>query len=244
MQTRRPTRLILLACLAGLTLPACRDENGEAPIEIADRLTSLEAYRVRFNPMPGITTAERNAAADAWRSQVRAIATQVAGTVSAANVYGDQELWQPIIGGVSSQVQGCEYRNDTARYLSVTPGQGDRIRAAAVQAANLTGTSLTGNSACDLGVRDLRSFNISAASFTAGVPTASLERLEVIVESGDSPEPWTKLDFGTLSATGDPSNGKGAAQFAFLVVEKEDGWTRNFEEVFLVTRGSYFGDLR
>jgi hypothetical protein len=248
MQTRTSSpssRVLLIACFAALALPGCRDENGEPPIEIANRLTSVDAYRVRFEPSRGdLTPAARSAEADAWRSQVRTIAGQVAQTVSDANVYGDQELWQPIIEGSSSRVQGCEYSNDSARYLSVTPGQGDQIRAAAVAAALLTGTSLTGSSACDLGARDLRSFNISAARFTAGIPTASLETLEVIVESGDSPTPWTELDFATLSVTHDPSIGRGAAQFAFLVVEKEDRWQDNFEEVFLVTRGSYFGDLR
>jgi hypothetical protein len=47
-----------------------------------------------------------------------------------------------------------------------------------------------------------------------------------------------------LSATGDASIGEGAAQFAFLVVERKSGWENNFEEVFLVTKGSYFGDLK
>jgi len=245
MQTRPSSRILLIACLAGLVLPGCRDENGEPPIEIANRLTSVDAYRVRFAPSRGdLTSAARSTEADAWRSQLRTIAGQVAQTVSDANVYGDQELWQPILEGSSSRVQGCEYKNDSARHLSVTPGQGDQIRSAAVNAAYLAGNSLTGTGPCDLGVRNLRTFNISAVNFVAGIPTASLEQLEVIVESGDSPTPWTELDFATLSVTHDPSNGKGAAQFAFLVVEEEDGWQDNFEEVFLVTRGSYFGDLR
>ncbi len=78
MQTRAPSRLLLVACLAGLVLPGCRDENGEPPIEIANRLTSVDAYRVRFQPSQGITSTQRNAEADAWRSQVRTIASQVA----------------------------------------------------------------------------------------------------------------------------------------------------------------------
>jgi hypothetical protein len=118
------------------------------------------------------------------------------------------------------------------------------IRSAALNAAFLSGQVIGDTLPCSLGARDLRSFNILAANFRAGVPTSRLQELEVIVESGDSPTPWTTLDFATLSATGDTSIGEGAAQFAFLVVEKEQGWQNNFEEVFLVTKGSYFGDLK
>ena len=34
-----------------------------------------------------------------------------------------------------------------------------------------------------------------------------------------------------------------AVQFAFMVVDKKQGWANNFEEVVIVTHGSYFGDI-
>ena len=100
---------------------------------------------------------------------------------------------------------------------------------------------------CDLGSRNLRQFIISAVNFPHGGTTHRMERLEVTLGSATgatTTDPWKELDFATLSATGDPSTGKGGAQFAFLVVDREDGWQDNFEEVFLVTEGSYFGDLK
>ncbi|MEJ2482903.1 MAG: hypothetical protein P8049_07260, partial [Gemmatimonadota bacterium] len=94
---------------------------------------------------------------------------------------------------------------------------------------------------------NLRQLVISAGNFPNGGTTDRLDRLEVILGSADgstTTSPWQEFDFATLSATGTASTGKGAAQFAFLVVEKEPGWQNNFEEVFLVTKGSYFGDLK
>ena len=247
MRTRPSTCSLVAALICALVLPGC-NEDGEPAIEIADRLTSIDGYHVEFVPSSGTLTPQQRATeADAWRVLVRSTAEQVAQTASASNVYGDQALWAPLLGSPRSDASGCNFRNDSARHLRIVL-DGDGIESASVEAAFLDRRPIdAGEGYCDLGSRNLRQFTISAANFPNGGTTDRLERLEVVLGSSTgstTTDPWEKLDFATLSATGDASIGEGAAQFAFVVVEKETGWQNNFEEVFLVTKGSYFGDLK
>jgi len=247
MRTRPSLRTLPLAALCFLALTGC-SRNGEPAVTIADRLTSIDGYHVKFAPSSGTLTPQQRAAeADAWRALVRATASRVAPTASESNVYGDRELWAPLLDSPRSRVSGCNFRNDSARFLRVVR-DGDEIRSASVEAAYMDRRRIDGAEGfCDLGSRNLRQFILSAANFPNGGTTDRLERLEVTLGSATGTTttvPWQELDFATLSATGDPSTGKGAAQFAFLVVDKEAGWHDNFEEVFLVTKGSYFGDLK
>ena len=147
----------------------------------------------------------------------------------------------------SLTLPGCNFRNDSSRFLRIVLDS-DEIKSASVETAYLDRRPIDAQEGyCDLGSRSLRQLVISAANFPNGGTTDRLERLEVTLGSATgstTTDPWEELDFATLSATGDTSIGEGAAQFAFLVVEKEQGWQNNFEEVFLVTKGSYFGDLK
>lgn len=247
MRTRPALRPPALVSLCFLVVAGC-NEDGEPEITIADRLTSIDAYHVEFVPSSGTLTPQQRAAeADAWRALVRSTASQVAPSATDARVYGDEALWAPLLDSPRSRVSGCTFRNDDARYLRVVR-DGDDIRSASVEAAYLDRVPIDAQEGqCDLGSRNLRQLVISAANFPNGGTTDRLERLEVTLGSATgttTTEPWRELDFATLSATGNPSTGKGGAQFAFLVVDREDGWQNNFEEVFLVTKGSYFGDLK
>ncbi|MEJ2548515.1 MAG: hypothetical protein P8125_12010 [Gemmatimonadota bacterium] len=246
MPARPRCHELVFTCLLALALPGC-SRNGEPAVTIADRLTSIDGYHVEFSPSSGtLIPSERAAEADAWRALVRATASQVARTASASNVYGDRSLWTPLLENDRSDVSGCNFRNDSARFLRVVR-DGDEIRSASVEAAYMDRRPIDGAEGfCDLGSRNLEQFIISAANFPNGGTTNRLDRLEVTLgsASGSTTDPWEELDFATLSATGDASIGEGAAQFAFLVVDKEPGWQNNFEEVFLVTKGSYFGDLK
>ena len=247
MRSRPALRPLALASLCLLVLTGC-DEDGEPAVTIADRLTSIDGYHVEFALSSGTLTPQQRAAeADAWRALVRSTASRVAPSATDANVYGDRALWAPLLDSPRSRVSGCNFRNDDARFLRVVRA-GDDIRSASVEAAYLDRVPIDAQEGqCDLGSRNLRQFTISAANFPNGGTTDRLEGLEVTLGSATgatTTEPWKVLDFATFSATGDPSTGKGAAQFAFLVVDREDGWQNNFEEVFLVTKGSYFGDLK
>ena len=246
-RTRPSVRSLALACLCGLAMTGC-NRNGEPALTIADRLTSIDGYHIKFAPSSGsLTIQDRAREANEWRTLVRATASQVAPTATDADVYGDRALWAPLLESPRSRVSGCTFRNDDARYLRVVRA-GDDIRSASVEAAYLDRRPIDAREGqCDLGSRNLRQFIISAANFPNGGTTDRLDRLEVTLGSATgatTTDPWKELDFATLSATGDPSTGKGAAQFAFLVVDREDGWQDNFEEVFLVTKGSYIGDLK
>ena len=247
MRIRPCPRILALAALCFLPLTACGDD-GEPAVTIADRLTSIDGYHVEFAPSSGtLTPQQRGAEADAWRALVRSTASQVAPSATDANVYGDRALWAALLEHPRSRVSGCTFRNDEARHLRVVR-DGDDIRSASFEAAYLDRRPIDAQEGeCSLGSRNLRQLVISAANFPDGGTTDRLEQLEVTLGSATgatTTEPWKELDFATLSATGDPSTGKGAAQFAFLVVDREDGWQNNFEEVFLVTQGSYFGDLK
>ena len=247
MRHRPLVRSFVLVSLCALAVPGC-NEDGEPAIEIADRLTSIDGYHVEFKPSRGdLTPQQRAGEADAWRGLVRATASQVAQTASASNVYGDRSKWTPLLENDRSDVRGCNFRNDSSRFLRVVLDN-DEIRSASVEAAYLDRRPIDAQEGlCDIDSRIIRQLIISAANFPNGGTTDRLERLEVTLGSATgstSTDPWEELDFATLSATGDTSIGEGAAQFAFLVVEKEPGWQNNFEEVFLVTKGSYFGDLK
>ena len=237
MNHTRPVRLLLACGLAALVLPGCG-------AEIEDRLLSFQAFHVEFAPSRGdLTPPEREAESDAWRAQVRAVAEQVAQTVSDANVYGDQALWDPILTATNADVTRCLYINNSARSLSVTPGSGGGIRGASVEAAYLTSGQPTSSPCTTRQSSKVRAFDMVAASFIAGEPTSRIEPLDVRLGTSTSADPWKELDFATLTVTHDPSSGTGAAQFAFMVVDKQQGWVNNFEEVLIVTRGSYFGDI-
>ena len=237
MNHTRPVRLLLACGLAALVLPGCG-------AEIEDRLLSIQTFHVEFEPSRGdLTPAERAVEADAWRAEVRAVAEQVAQTVSDANVYGDQALWDPILTATNADVTECKFINDSASSLSVTPGTGDEIRGASILAAYLTSGQPTGSPCTTIQSRKVRAFDMIASSFIAGEPTSRIEPLDVRLGTSTSADPWKELDFATLTVTHDASSGTGAAQFAFMVVDKQQGWVNNFEEVLIVTRGSYFGDI-
>ena len=247
MPARPRCHELIFTCLLALALPGC-SRNGEPAVTVADRLTSIDGYHVEFSPSSGtLTPSQRGQEADAWRALVRATASQVAQTASASNVYGDRSLWTPLLENDRSDVSGCTFRNDSARHLRIVLDE-DQIQSASVEAAYMDRRRIDGaEGSCNLGSRNLRQFIISAANFPNGGTTDRLDRLEVTLGSATGStetDPWEELDFATFSATGDASIGEGAAQFAFLVVDKEAGWDRNFEEVFLVTKGSYFGDLK
>lgn len=237
MNAGRNHRLLLTLGLAGLALPGCG-------AEVEDRLLSIDAYHVEFQPSRGdLPPADRATEADAWRAQIRQVADRIVPTVSDANVWGDETLWEPILNATNARVTRCELSNNTIRALSLTPGQPGQIREAAIQASLLNSGPISGVGPCNTGAPNLiRAFDLGATSLTAGVPKSRVEPLDVHVGTTTSADPWTQLRFATLTVT-NTSSSKGAAQFAFMVVEKKQGWLDNFEEVIIVTHGSYFGDI-
>ncbi len=237
MNTSRSSLVLLLTCL-GSSLTGCG-------VEIEDRLLSVDAYHVEFKPSRGdLTPAARAVEADAWRAQVRAAVDRVAQTVTAANVYGDEALWNPILTATNATTTRCKFTNNSARSLSVTAGQGDQIREASIQAALLNSGPISGVGSCNMSQSDrLRAFDLIATSFPTGVPTSNIQTLDVRLGTSTSADPWGELDFATFTVTPDATSGTGASQFAFVVVDRKSGWQNNFKQVLIVTRGSYFGQI-
>lgn len=236
-----PVRMAIVALLAAFALPGCALFTSAQ-----DRLLSVDHYHVRFKPsQPNLTPAQRTLEATIWRAQVRNAAAQVAPTVSARNVYGDQALWDSILTASNADVTRCRARNTDVKGLRVIDGAGGQLTEARVQASagDFSHVEIPNVGPCTVADnRKLRTLDIVATSVPQGVPRSSFVLLEARV--GQSNDAWTELDFATLTVTYDPGPVKGGAQFAFVLVRKPQGWESNFEEVIVVPRGSYFGDVK
>jgi len=233
--SNRLTRLWPL--LAALLLAGCA----------ADRLLSIDYYHVRFKADPSWTPQRRAAEADGWRQAIRTRATQVSTTVADTQVYGDRGIWAPFLdpaGAPNSTVTRCRARNADSKSLKLTPGAPlTDVRIIAVP-GDLASAAISPTEPCDVGPsQQIQSVEIVAATLTDGIPLKSGFNSYRLTIAG-STIPWERLNLGTLIATFDPSNEKGAAQFVMLAIPQASNAASTFEEAIIVPRGSYFGDVK
>lgn len=214
---------------------------------VQNRLLSIDYYHVRFDPPAGAGSAVRAALAAAWRAQVRAVASDVAQSVAANDVYGDEALWDPILTSpTNATVAGCRAKNTDSKSMKVSPGQGEIGQVQIVaNSGDLTHGEIPGRGPCDVDVpRKLRTLNIALGPLPAGTPQSTFQTFDARLGPPGNDDAWTPTDLSKLTATFDSGSGTGAAQFTGLLVQKSQGWENDFEEVIIVPRGSYFGEVK
>ncbi len=215
-----------------------------------DRLLSIDYYHVEFDPDPGWTPSQRASEAQAWRDDILTRAGSVSASVSTSQVYGDSSLWGNLLdpaAAPNSVVTRCRAKDTDSKSFKVVPGgQPQQLIQARVIAdpGDLTHEDISPAEPCDVGInRQLQALEIVAEPFALATPKkAGFTTYQVLITT--SFEPWASTTLNTLIGTFDPGDEKGAAQFTFVAVRQSPNWQTTFEDVIIVPRGSYFGDVK